>query len=1167
MKKILLLLASVMLYGLAAVAQTGYCTKATDAAGNSTFDWAHAKNFCPIMVSEDVHQSMQAGGIKLDMQVDDVKSHLWIWNGYTARDGSGINSFGGNGGYLDYEVNAGAGWSGFGFINEAGLDVSFMDDSYYLHFGTRGATDTHNVSFGNVMFSIGSGVMDSKPNLGNWKNDGQWYYFDIPVKKLKEMGSFFKSDKFGPTNWADNYFTGLSGGAAGVHIVLENIFVYQKTEGGNTTPVEPTVPVVPEPPFSKKATDAKGASTFDWADAQNFCPILVSNYVMGKMEESGIKLDMQVDDAISHLYIWDKDNATYRSNTADDANSFGDTGGYLDLTVTNFGWSGLGFINDAGLDVSFMDDTYYLHFGTRGKTTPFNVSLGGVAFSVGDGVADGKPNLGKWADDGDWYHFDIPLGYLRKIGNLFQGSANYKDNYLAVLSGGVEGTNTIIENIFIYQKKSLAGEEPNPVDPVDPVVPTEPEEEEVPAPPYVSNAVVAGNNTFDWSNAQNFCPIIVSDDALAKMEKAGIKYDLQVNDETTHLYIWDKGNDTYRSNEVNYTNSFGTEGGIIDFTVISKLGWSGMGIISDVPLNLSAFNDHGYYLHFGVKGKPYTHTITFGGAEFCIGEGTMDGHKNYGTWTDDGQWYYFDVPLALLRQQKKFFSNITAYKDNYFTTLSGGTNGVQLILENVFVYQKKNVGGGGNEGGQAYDGFEYTPNIPEAPARSFKRGVGENSFSSAGELEALADGASWYYNWGNAPKTAEGSTDALEFVPMVWNASGINSALTNYLASHPETKYVLGFNEPNFKSQSNMTPSQAATAWVKVEELATKYGVELVGPALNYTDGPINDGKTYQPNDWMDAFIAAYKAANGGREPRMDYVALHCYMNDHNAMLGFVENFAKRYGKKVWLTEFCAWEGTVSEASQKSSMIQKVQDLEKSDYVYRYAWFKAKGSNSAPFYRLLSGTNLTDMGYAYTYMSTFDNNRYYNADERILATEFVDSKSISIEGSTDSEASAGPAQISTFDTGATLTYNVNVPEANVYTLAFRMSDRAYLNPVKVGVYLDGSNTPIATEELLATGKTATTDRWVTEGMLVNLPAGKHKLQIRSMQSTDCKLQWLSFFHNELTEGIDAVATDAVPVGVAYYNLHGQRVATPATGVTLCKTTFADGSVKVEKIYR
>lgn len=1156
MKKIFTLLSGLFIGVAAAFAQTGYCSKATDAAGNSTFDWASAQNFCPIMVSEDVYQTMKSK-IKLDMQVNDNTSHLWIWNGYTPQDGNGINSFGGNGGYLDYEVSNGAGWSGMGFVTDVAMDFSFIDDSYYLHFGTRGVTDTHNVSFGNVMFSIGSGVMDNKPNLGNWKNDGQWYYFDIPVSKLKEMGPLFKTDKFGPTNYADNYLTALSGGSAGVHLVLENIFVYQKTDG-SVTP-DPVVPVeieIPEPPYSKKAHDAAGASTFDWADAKNFCPILVSNGVMDKMQEKGIKLDMQVNDNTSHLWLWE---GTYTSNTADDANSFGDTGGYLDLTVNNVGWSGLGFINEAGLDVSFLDDTYFLHFGTRGQTSPFNVSLGGVLFSVGDGMLENKPNLGTWTNDGDWYHFDIPLGYLRKMGNLFQGAGNYKENYLTVLSGGVAGTNTIIENIFLYQKKSLAGEEPDPIDPPTPGVdPTEPEEEEVPAPPYVSVA-----NGFDWSANKNYCPIDVSEDVLAKMlDNGGIKYDMQVDDEITHLWIWEN---TYAAKDVDFPNSFGTMGGVLDLVVKGGAGWSGFGIVNDQPWNLSGFNEKGYYLHFGVKGKPNTHTVSFGGVPFCIGQGTMDGHKNFGTWEDNGQWYYFDVPLALLRQEGNLFKNITAWKDNYFTALSGGVAGTELILENIFVYQKKDTGGGGGGGGEVYNGFEYTPNVPDAPERSFKRGVGENSFNNPAELEALADGASWYYNWGNAPSSSVSNVTALEFVPMVWNANSNNSTLTNYLAAHPETKYVLGFNEPNFKSQANMTPSQAAAAWVKVEELATKYGVELVGPALNYTDGPINDGKTYQPNDWMDAFIKAYKDANGGREPRMDYLALHCYMNDHNAMLNYVENFAKRYGKKVWLTEFCAWEGTVSEASQKSSMLQKVQDLEKSDYVYRYAWFKAKGSNSAPFYRLLNGTNLTDMGYAYTYMSTYDNNRYYTSDERILAKDFVDSKSISIEGSTDADACAGPAQISSFDTGATLTYLIDVPQSDEYTLAFRVSDRAYLSPVKIGVYLDGSTTPIATEELKATGKTATTDRWITEGFNLNLPAGRHQLQIRSMQSTDCKLQWLSFFHNNITEGVDVITTDATPVSVQYYNLQGQAVARPEGGVVLRKTILSDGTTRVEKM--
>ncbi|HJV81937.1 glycosyl hydrolase [Noviherbaspirillum sp.] len=46
---------------------------------------------------------------------------------------------------------------------------------------------------------------------------------------------------------------------------------------------------------------------------------------------------------------------------------------------------------------------------------------------------------------------------------------------------------------------------------------------------------------------------------------------------------------------------------------------------------------------------------------------------------------------------------------------------------------------------------------------------------------------------------------------MIW---GGNPDVNQPAATIPDgAKYLLGFNEPNFKAQANKTPSQAASAW------------------------------------------------------------------------------------------------------------------------------------------------------------------------------------------------------------------------------------------------------------------------------------------------------------------------------------------------------------------
>lgn len=259
-------------------------------------------------------------------------------------------------------------------------------------------------------------------------------------------------------------------------------------------------------------------------------------------------------------------------------------------------------------------------------------------------------------------------------------------------------------------------------------------------------------------------------------------------------------------------------------------------------------------------------------------------------------------------------------------------------------------------------------------AASFKRGICVNSFNEA-QMELLAPGVTWYYNW--AASHSLPALDGIDFAPMAW--SGINAeTLRNYCKAHPEVKYLLGFNEPNFTNQADLTPAQAAEKWPELQALAKELGLKLVAPALNYSTG------TYaNPSKWMDEFVALVG------EDAFDYTAIHCYGG-----LGVIKTlsteFYEKYKKPVWLTEFCFWPGGagnvyVSPEAQISSMIESVQYLEQSEHIYRYAWFMATGPYDSPEranYALVrtEGTlsdyhyELTPQGYVYTYMSTFDKN-------------------------------------------------------------------------------------------------------------------------------------------------------------------------------------------------
>jgi hypothetical protein len=253
--------------------------------------------------------------------------------------------------------------------------------------------------------------------------------------------------------------------------------------------------------------------------------------------------------------------------------------------------------------------------------------------------------------------------------------------------------------------------------------------------------------------------------------------------------------------------------------------------------------------------------------------------------------------------------------------------------------------------------------------RHAKRGLGYGSHSTA-DLQAISQGITWWYNWWHQPENSSVMAVYrdydMEFVPMAWNTGFNKTAMRAYLLNHPDVDYILGFNEPNFLEQANLTPSQAAAAWPLIEELADEFDLKIVGPALNYSwvggaPSEMIDGELVHYNDpfvWLDAFFEAYP------DCRVDYLAVHAYMNHVGALEWFIDGF-KKYNKPIWLTEFCAWEGEVSVAAQKNFMKSALAYLDNDPDVFRYAWFSGRTSTN-PYYGLYGKSGeLTELGKIY----------------------------------------------------------------------------------------------------------------------------------------------------------------------------------------------------------
>jgi len=486
----------------------------------------------------------------------------------------------------------------------------------------------------------------------------------------------------------------------------------------------------------------------------------------------------------------------------------------------------------------------------------------------------------------------------------------------------------------------------------------------------------------------------------------------------------------------------------------------------------------------------------------------------------------------------------------------------------------------------------------QAEAKSPKRGVSENILALKEEIDVLRPGVCWYYNWANTPNknVIDCLGEDFAFLPMCWSANYNADNIRNFCKEHPETKYLLGFNEPNFVAQANMTPEAAAKAWPAVQALAKELGLELVGPAVNYSpDGPQNDPYTWYANFVKLVGVDAF-----------DYIAIHNYSGGKNGMKDMIDRFYDLYGKKIWVTEFCNWTNNVTPEAQISSMIEQLEYLEKSDRVFRYSWFKAKGSvSNHPSYGLImpqtgyGERQLSEQGKVYVYMTDFDATVFHSTDALVPASEYISSKGLML-GSTNDTTNPKPIEISRFNSGATVDYQFDIPSDGEYTLILRASgigDPSRFDPTLGAYQVDDDGKETATLFAPTSFKLPNDDKVYTElKMPMTLKAGKQRIRIKDTNPympSGIRISTLSFNPNS---GVESLTTSTGKVECAIENgnfiIRGAELANAivadlngrilfnglpadgiitadnlATGVYLLRITATDGSQTTIKIIK
>jgi hypothetical protein len=253
--------------------------------------------------------------------------------------------------------------------------------------------------------------------------------------------------------------------------------------------------------------------------------------------------------------------------------------------------------------------------------------------------------------------------------------------------------------------------------------------------------------------------------------------------------------------------------------------------------------------------------------------------------------------------------------------------------------------------------------VVPAQSAACKRGVAYGHHSVA-DIQALSKGVSWWYNWDFRPDEALRAgayrEAAVEFVPMIWGAKSDRAAAKTAIPDG--VSVLLGFNEPNFGDQANLSAADAAALWPELESIADAKGLRLVSPAVNFCGGKCQDT---DPFHYLEQFFLACRGC------RVDVVAMHIYVgcspkgeNKAEWLINHVESYKKRFTQPLWLTEF-ACDSAQSFADQEAFLEDAVAYLEAEPRIERYAWFSGRATNMA-YVDLLAGSGkLSSLGELY----------------------------------------------------------------------------------------------------------------------------------------------------------------------------------------------------------
>ncbi len=339
--------------------------------------------------------------------------------------------------------------------------------------------------------------------------------------------------------------------------------------------------------------------------------------------------------------------------------------------------------------------------------------------------------------------------------------------------------------------------------------------------------------------------------------------------------------------------------------------------------------------------------------------------------------------------------------------------------------------------------------------RSRKRGVCATLLES-GQVQQLAQGVSWVYNWGATPANLELNGE-MEFIPMVWGANqGQLDGVKEYLDGGATPSHILVLNEPNLKGQAFITPQETASWMEHIRDTLAGHDIPLIGPQMALGSASGSSIVAYDPilgetvtYTSMDQFLDAFDYYRG--DAPLEGIAVHPY-----GVLGeltwAVDNAYSRYGKPVWVTEFAYWNAS-SEEELYDYAVRALDFLEHSPKVGGYAWFMANINSQLKLVDRRSGA-LTPLGELYVNYPAFDPDHFHPVPGRVDAESYSGVDNMMIV-TADSAGGWGALTLMSSRREGWINFQIDVAEAGLYGIRMRVTDTSYtdLGPVEEGADL------------------------------------------------------------------------------------------------------------------